>query len=215
MPTNPAVSRATPSDLGPTSSSWSLVLRQWILPAAAATTAAVQHQDVCAQTDSRLHGILLAAVLPRAVRSGVMKTRHTTRPPTFADAPHHLAAKYEAGDCPEKPPRRFQAVEELQRGRRCAGGCFQHLHRGCGTSSSEGGRVLRRSSQHTGWAPLHWALSQTQYCWMPAHVPIASPPPPPGGSAPAAAAPAALCCLQRTTRCWRWPHSCWYACCCC
>lgn len=33
MPTKPAVSSATPSDLGPTSFSCSSVLRQWILPA--------------------------------------------------------------------------------------------------------------------------------------------------------------------------------------
>jgi hypothetical protein len=40
MPTKPAVSSATPSDLGPTSCSWSRVLRQWILPAAATAAAA-------------------------------------------------------------------------------------------------------------------------------------------------------------------------------
>lgn len=78
-------------------------------------------------------------------------------PPTFADAPHHLAAEYEAGDCPEQPPRRFQAVEKLQRRRRCAGGCFQHLHRGCGSSGSESGRVLRHS-RHSNQVVRHCAV---------------------------------------------------------
>ena len=36
MPTKPAVSSATPMDLGPTSFSCSRVLRQWIFPAAQA-----------------------------------------------------------------------------------------------------------------------------------------------------------------------------------
>jgi len=118
MPTNPAVSSATPNDLGPTSCSWSLVFCQWILPAGPA--------------ERRRDGAPGAELRVAAGRGGTpvegpglgwAAARTLTYPGDDLPAQHH------AGDCAEQPARRLEAVEQVEGGD--FGGRLQQFDRGC------------------------------------------------------------------------------------